>query len=64
MRAIVAEENLRALYRGLSATIVRDAPFSGIYLAFYSHLKNVTFAGSGMRYENLTIFEVTVCFIF
>lgn len=54
VRDIVAEEKLRSLWRGLSATIVRDAPFSGIYLAIYSHLKTKTFAGSGRHDKDLS----------
>lgn len=44
---IVAAERMRGLYRGLMATIIRDAPFSGLYLAFYTHMKSNVFHGSG-----------------
>lgn len=43
---IVMREKIQGLYRGLSATIIRDAPFSGIYLAFYLHMKSRAFSGS------------------
>lgn len=38
---ILTTDGWRGLYRGLLATIGRDAPFSGFYVCFYSQLKTV-----------------------
>lgn len=43
---IARQEKVSGLYRGLSATLIRDAPFSGIYLAFYLQIKSRTFSHS------------------
>ena len=39
LRSIVRAEGLQGLVAGLLPTIVRDAPYSGIYLLFYNGLK-------------------------
>lgn len=39
LRAVVHKEGLRGLFRGLVPTVLRDAPFSGIYYSVYSSLK-------------------------
>jgi len=36
-RQIFAKEGYRGLFSGLSATVLRDAPASGLYLAFYRY---------------------------
>ena len=39
MRSVYDTEGIRALFSGLTATLLRDAPFSGIYFMFYSQAK-------------------------
>lgn len=41
LRAIVRKEGFRGLTVGLGPTLVRDVPFSGLYLMFYEHLKTM-----------------------
>ncbi|XP_053494739.1 mitochondrial glycine transporter A isoform X2 [Ictalurus furcatus] len=40
LRSVCRTEGPRALFSGLTATLLRDAPFSGIYVMFYSQAKN------------------------
>lgn len=47
LRSICHSEGFRGLFSGLTATLLRDAPFSGIYLMFYSQTKNVVLHGTG-----------------
>ncbi|XP_061883035.1 mitochondrial glycine transporter B-like isoform X1 [Entelurus aequoreus] len=39
LKSVYETEGLRALFSGLTATLLRDAPFSGIYVMFYSQAK-------------------------
>ncbi|XP_060774530.1 mitochondrial glycine transporter B-like isoform X1 [Neoarius graeffei] len=39
LRSVCETEGPRALYSGLTATLLRDAPFSGIYVMIYSQSK-------------------------
>uniref|UniRef100_A0A8C0HB21 Solute carrier family 25 member 38 n=1 Tax=Chelonoidis abingdonii TaxID=106734 RepID=A0A8C0HB21_CHEAB len=41
LRNIYRTEGARGLFCGLTATLLRDAPFSGIYLMFYTQTKKV-----------------------
>ncbi|XP_057311165.1 mitochondrial glycine transporter B-like isoform X1 [Hydractinia symbiolongicarpus] len=45
LRLIWRVEGLSGLYSGFSATIARDAPFSGLYLMFYSQGKKIASQG-------------------
>ena len=47
LRSIYHSEGYRGLFSGLTATLLRDAPFSGIYLMFYNQTKNIVLHGTG-----------------
>ncbi|XP_061442941.1 mitochondrial glycine transporter isoform X2 [Rhineura floridana] len=41
LRNIYRSEGIQGLFSGLTATLLRDAPFSGIYLMFYTQTKKI-----------------------
>ncbi|CAG5128166.1 unnamed protein product [Candidula unifasciata] len=45
IRSTYAKEGFKALYSGLAPTLLRDVPFSGIYLMFYTQMKSLTAEG-------------------
>ena len=66
LRSIYHSEGHRGLFSGLTATLLRDAPFSGIYLMFYNQTKNIVPHGRdkgrcgeelSLRHQILTIFS-------
>lgn len=52
--SILRAEGIRGLYTGVTATLMRDAPFSSIYYMFYSQLRKLTEANGGQlqRYRS------------
>lgn len=49
---IVRTEGLRGLFAGFGATAVRDAPYAGLYVAFYEQLKRTLARISGNNTVN------------
>ncbi|CAI5502793.1 unnamed protein product, partial [Closterium sp. Naga37s-1] len=41
LMAIARSEGIAGLYRGLGTTLLRDAPYSGIYLVLYSRMRSL-----------------------
>lgn len=52
LSSIWKTEGSKGLYSGLAATILRDAPFSGLYLMFFTETKKLVRAGLGAEQLN------------
>jgi solute carrier family 25 (mitochondrial aspartate/glutamate transporter), member 12/13 len=58
--SIIRSLGFRGLYKGASACMLRDIPFSAIYFTLYSHMKRDIF-GEGITKATLSPFEILFC---
>lgn len=59
--SIAKSLGVRGLYKGASACLLRDIPFSAIYFTLYSHLKRDVFGEGSARKPALAPWELLVC---
>lgn len=57
--SIYSKEGLRAMFSGLSATLLRDVPFSGLYFMFYTQLKEIRNVANTVPDSGLPMFHFT-----
>lgn len=58
LKSVCQNEGPRALYSGLTATLLRDAPFSGIYVMFYSQAKKAISQGEFIWYNCVVFLNI------